>query len=873
MAVSDKKTLNTLENQHVDMLKDQVNLYKEINILIEENQKSTSAIQKSLVDSVRKLSSVKNFEENINQSLIVEKNLSKEINGLKQVQVFTHSLLNIARRAGNNLLKNQLAKQERSIQKEIRHTQEIKQKLKEIRTINTKLRDLSNAADDLIRKSEVASALGFSKMSGWLTSLFPKVSFFFGKNIKGATAVLDILRKWYYPIIIVGTVLGKIFEIFKEMDKAFFDFRKQWGLTREDSKQFENRLFKITKQTTELGVKFEDVVDSMTKLSKEAGSLNYISDETIKNISILNKQLGISTEISSKFLKTLSSVSQKTIESQRGLLGVVFEMSRASKVSLPEVMDDIAKASASSYAFISRNPIELIKASVEARKFGSSLSSLTNTSKSLLNFTESIQSEMEASVLMGESINLQYARQLAYSKDFVGLNKEIVRLAKEFNFNQMDPFQAQAFARALGKSEEELGKILQSSEEVNALEVRANMLAAQGNMTLRKQLDTRNAMLKANEEELKDLGKRAEKNFETLRNQERLTEISNRWRSIFVDISELLIPIIDKLLIGVRIMMPIVGYTIKLTTLFVSLKMIIASTNTALKVFGSSFKIPQITLSGIWNFVKSIGSKLFSWIPSFRTMGSWTTRIGTNLLKWLGPISKITAAFMLGWEAGKMLTNIFPSINIGMQKIWGWLFNIFPWVADLPYKIWDGIKSVSESIYNSLKYPFVKVWDWLTTTFFGNSPSELGLLILKGISSVSGTLFDFLINPFKAAFNFIGNLFGNKIQPSIEYSVVKEKMENVGVPIDKLVSDKEVKSYRELDNVSKGIERKVLNQPEKPENSELLTNILYALNKLNDNLMSGKIQAGPINLDGQLISTNMNRGIKFRGNYGAMVEG
>jgi hypothetical protein len=42
---------------------------------------------------------------------------------------------------------------------------------------------------------------------------------------------------------------------------------------------------------------------------------------------------------------------------------------------------------------------------------------------------------------------------------------------------------------------------------------------------------------------------------------------------------------------------------------------------------------------------------------------------------------------------------------------------------------------------------------------------------------------------------------------------------------------------------------------------------LNELKGIRDDFASGRIA---VNLDGQLVSTNMNRGNKFRGNYGAM---
>ncbi len=872
MAVSDKKTLNVVEGQHNDLLKEQINLYKEINKLVEISRNSIFGIQKGLAAQIKELGYTKNLNEKIISSFSIEKKLGEEIRDLKQREVSTHKLLNLARRTGNNLLRNQLAQQERAIRKEIEHTKAIKDKLVAARIVNIHLKKLGDVTDDLIRKSEIASALGFSKMSGWITSLFPKIALFFGNNIKATLSILGILKKWYYPIVVVGTLLGKTFEVFKEMDKAFFTFRKQWGLAREDSKPFEDRLYNITKLTAHLGVQFEDASDAITKVGKEAGSLQFATDEIITNVAIMNKQLGISADISTKFLKVMASVSQQTIGAQAGLSGVTYEMSKAAGVPLNEVMDDIAKASASSYAYLSKNPLELIKAAVEARRLGTSISSLANSSKSLLSFTESIESEMEASVLTGRAINLQYARQLAYNKDFVGLNKEIVRLAKEFNYNQMDPFQAQAFAKALGKSEEELAKIVQSSEEANALEARANQLALQGDYTLRKQLDKRKEILAASEAELKDMGKRAEKNFQNLRNQERLAAITDKLRQLFIEIAEPMIPIIDGLLKIVPILMPIVKWAMVILSTLYSIKGAVWSINIGLKTVGSNLTVASI-LQKVWTLTRSIGTRFLSWISSLRGAAVWTGRMGLNFLEWLSPIARITSAFILGWEAGKALTNLFPSINTGMQKIWMWLFNIFPWLADLPTKIWEGIKSVSDNIYQSLKKPFVAAWDWLKTTFFGSSPSELGLLIVKGVSSIGPMLFDSLISPYKKAWDWISNLFSKSIiQPSIQQPVIRGKISEIGVPVDTIIPDNRIKSYRELDKTPMTeTEKKIVKETvgQFDDNRDLLIALINEIRGFRDDLNNGKIA---VNIDSQLVSTTTNRNIKFRGNYGAMVE-
>lgn len=877
MAVKDKKILSLVEEN--DLLKEQVNIQKELNKLLEENQKTNFKIGNSIAKSVKDLAITTDLDKQINDASSVRKSLQKEIKDLQSRDVGVGKLIYLFRNNGNKLLRNQFELQRKQLRSEIERLKIMTAQTEQIGKNAKLLKETFLNTENLKRKAAVADALGLSKYTSGITNAFSRVALLLQKFPALSNTILATLNKWYYPIIIVYATLSKIFEIFKEMDKSFFGFRKQWGLLRPQSKEFEDRLYRITKNTAQLGVKFDDAVEAMTKLGKESGSLLNISDEMITNVVVLNKQLGISTDISVRFLKTLASVSQQTIDSQSGMLGLAQAMSSAAKVPLNDVMEDVAKASASSYAYISREPLQLIKAAVEARRLGSSLSSLATSSKSLLSFTESIESEMEASVLTGRAINLQLARQLAYNKNFIGLNKEIVKLAKEFNYNQMDPFQAQAFAKALGKSEEELAKIVQSSEEATALQNRANELARAGNRTLLDQLNKRNAMLKASEEELKNLGKRAEKNFQTIRNQERLTAITDQWRQIWIEASEYLIPFINGILKGISFMMPLVKWGIYLVSTLSGLKLIIGSINFGLGLMGSKLKVATVI------------SNTFSKIVA--RFSSLTTKSGSllgGITKTLGEVAKFASRIVIplvfayniflqikkilndpvlmgtrGFFAfnGKLILRALGAIG---KALWD-TFNF------LSFGLLNGVSSVIERIYNALGKPFERVWNWLKNTFLGSSPSQLGLMIVEGLKSVGGMLFNSITEPFKKAWEWISSLFGkSSIQSNIKTSIVSAKAAKLGVPVDNLISGKEIKSYRELEKTPMTETEKKEKETQTSVNEqqammEYMAALLTEMKGIRNDFATGRIA---VNLDGQLVSTNMNRGNKFRGNYGAM---
>jgi len=893
MAVKDTTQLNLIaENKLVE---EQRNLLKEIGKELDTHQAVYSKIGSNISKDIKNLTQTTDLQEQINKSKSIGQKINIAINKLTIQESSLSQKLLAAANTHNNFQVKMISGKIKQNKLEQDRLNIINKQIQSLSQITPLLLKQDQLLGNLSRKAKMADVLGFSKHTSGITTVFNKIALLFGNNQKAANKVLSILNNFYYPIVAFYVILSKAYGIFKEMDEAFFKFRKQWGLVREDSKQFEERMFRIVKNTAHLGVNFDDVIESTTKLGKESGNLLSVTDEMIQNVSILNKQFGILVDVSTKFLKVMASSSQQTIGAQTGILGVAKAMSNAAKVPLNDVMDDIARASASSYGYLSRSPIQLIKAAVEARRFGSSLSSLTATSKSLLGFTESIESEMEASVLLGRGLNLQYARELAFHKDFVGLNKEIVKLAKEYNFNQMDQFQAAAFAKSLGKSEEELGKILQSSEEQNNLMVRANDLVKKGDKSLLNQINNRNKILKASEEELKILGKKEEKDFINLRNQERLSAITDRWKQIFIEISEIFLPFIEKSLQGI-------------TFLIDHIRTVIQATKT-ITIYTRGW---IVSLAKGYSIFKSIGKSLSVLLPWLKTLGKFSGILNIMFAIWnvIKAIKNGIGDIMDGIKegnVGKIIHGLFKS-TIGAAL--GALEGLFGFVVDIPLlllkgiasigpqwlktfskmadDIWisfkdflgfspsqlglsivNGIESVGMMLFSVLTSPFKLAWD-----FFKNTAIQIGPMFLNAVGSIGGMMFNNITAPFKKAWDWISGLFGGgkNNQPTLEKSVVKSKSLSLEVPIDRPLTNKEIKSYKELDTVS---QNNVTIKPSKETVEqksdsfvEMQSAILAELKALNSNLMSGKIA---VNMDSQLVSTTIGRNVRFRGEFGAIV--
>jgi hypothetical protein len=370
---------------------------------------------------------------------------------------------------------------------------------------------------------------------------------------------------------------------------------------------------------------------------------------------------------------------------------------------------------------------------------------------------------MEASVLLGKSMNLQKARELAYHRNIVGLNAEIVRLAKDANFEQLDPFQQDAVAKALGKSAGEVASMLESDRE------HSKVLAAMSETDRARY----NEMTKMNQSKIKDYAAMARQEVQSMSNQKATAAISAAWNSIFAEMGAVLLPKIADILTTVASAVKWVAEHFALVNKYTGgwgalLITFIPLTIISMGRLGKLLQTIGLKLIDIGNFFKmtrisefglklgSIGEKIQS-IFKMENLLSFFGKVGKLFGRFLIPvlfayniflrIKKLMgdASYMANTGFVGALKNIPKAIGAIFMALWDTINDLF---FGLPNMLLRGIVSVSESVYNAIKSPFVKAWDWLKGTFLGNSPSQLGMMILDGILAVESLIIKALISPF-----------------------------------------------------------------------------------------------------------------------------
>jgi hypothetical protein len=313
-------------------------------------------------------------------------------------------------------------------------------------------------------------------------------------------------------------------KVFTEVDTAAADFRISMGFIRSDTSELEKSVRNSYFNLAQTGIVAKDLYDAIHAVGQSMGTIQASTAAMRDDMALMSAQLGVAVGTSAEFERSMGMMARNTMDSQKDMALFTSRLSAAAGTNLNDVMNDVANATKTSYQFMTRSPLALSKAAVEAKRMGTSISDAAKSADTLIRFTESIKNEMEASVLLGESINLQRLRELAYRRDLAGVNKEILSIAQKSKFEELDPLQQESVAKALGKSADELGKMVQADREMRRI---------RSDGSLAKQVTDYDRLVGSNESIAKSQAESARYNLTNLSNQQSLKAISLALQAIY----------------------------------------------------------------------------------------------------------------------------------------------------------------------------------------------------------------------------------------------------------------------------------------------------------------------------------------------------
>jgi len=199
-------------------------------------------------------------------------------------------------------------------------------------------------------------------------------------------------------------------------------------------------------------------------IADEFGNMNESSLTLGLNMKMMSIFSGVTAENQAKIMGMMAATSGSSLTT----LHAQMKTYKQAGVPFKAIMEDVAGNTEFFAKFSKDGGANIFDAAKRAKELGINLGDVSSISNSLLDFESSIEKQMEAQVLLGRNLNLDKARQLAFTGDNVGLQNEILRqVGSEAEFNKMNYLQREALAGAIGLSVERLGALVRVEKEGN----------------------------------------------------------------------------------------------------------------------------------------------------------------------------------------------------------------------------------------------------------------------------------------------------------------------------------------------------------------------------------------------------------------------
>ena len=209
----------------------------------------------------------------------------------------------------------------------------------------------------------------------------------------------------------------------------------------------------------------DEAAKGVTALSQKLGNANDVTLGMSINVGVMSGRLGVSGEEAATLVNQFGNLSGLTSDTALNTMEAASQLASANGVAPAAVMGDIAQNTEAFALYAKNGGANMAQAAIEAHRLGVDLGTAAKISDNLLDYQSSVQSEMEASVLLGRNLNLNKARELAYSGDIAGAQRAALEAAGGIEeFNKMDYYQKKAVADALGVQVSELQQMSANME-------------------------------------------------------------------------------------------------------------------------------------------------------------------------------------------------------------------------------------------------------------------------------------------------------------------------------------------------------------------------------------------------------------------------
>jgi hypothetical protein len=330
------------------------------------------------------------------------------------------------------------------------------------------------------------------------------------------------------PLFIITSLVG----IFKDLDQSAGDYAKSMNMSYSDALKARNEFTSMAVASGDMALNAKGLMETQTAIGAQLGTNAKLNQADLKTFTKLREQAGYTNE-ELMGIQQLSLVNGKSLEQNtKEILGGAKAYSSRNKLVVNEkqVLKEVSKASAALKLSLGGSTKAIAEAVVKAKQFGLTLEQTEKMSQSLLNFEDSIESELSAELLTGKNLNFERARGLALNGKTAEAAAEIAaQVGSSAEFGKMNVIQQEAIAKSVGMERNELAQSLIDKEALAKIGFKDAAAAKAKYDTLRKTMTAEQAAAKLGDDELA-------KQYEQQSNAEKFAQAMERVKEIFVSI-------------------------------------------------------------------------------------------------------------------------------------------------------------------------------------------------------------------------------------------------------------------------------------------------------------------------------------------------
>ena len=399
------------------------------------------------------------------------------------------------------------------------------QKLRELKLTDITGKATGTSAAALLKKAKVTAktqSVGVAGLKAGFKSLGP------------------IITKAFAPLAILKA-LSEIAKFFWDAmigaSKATADMSRNMLISRESARELYTKDIPrivdqynlIAKAQGETTITQESYIKGLNTVNSELGLqldlTRDFGDETAMNVAEVAKMqnnFGLSAKASTQLFLEATATNKPLKDINKSIFSTLGLMSAQSglQVDINKTIEEAVGITGNMRANFGYSTESIAKAVFQSKLLGLSLSQADGISSSLLDFQSSIESEMEAELMLGRSLNLEEARRAALMGDTETLMAEISQQAgSQEDFLKMNIYQRKSLAKAVGLEVNALADMYKERAENDALAEKSlelqNKFRVEGKSLLEDGFDIKTASLSQiriaaqkagkSEEELRDI--------------------------------------------------------------------------------------------------------------------------------------------------------------------------------------------------------------------------------------------------------------------------------------------------------------------------------------------------------------------------------